>query len=177
MIYTIGHSNKSIDTFLEELKEHDIQYLIDIRSKPFSKWSPHFNQDNIDSSVKSINIKYVYMGGQLGGLPDDRTLYENGKVIYSKVSTSEVFISGLQRIITAHERKLNVIMMCSEGEPEQCHRSKLIGSELAKFNIPVTHVKGINNVVTQDELYYEMTKGYGLNDLFGPIELTSNKKY
>jgi uncharacterized protein (DUF488 family) len=177
MIYTIGHGNKIIETFLDELKAYDIKYLVDVRSKPFSKWSPHFNKDILSDCLNTINIKYVNMGDLLGGLPKNRDLYDDGKVVYSKVSTSAPFEKGIQRIVTASNKKLNIAMMCSETDPEQCHRSKLIGGELAKLNIAVIHIKAINNIITQDELYYEMTKGYGLNDLFGPVELTSNKRY
>ena len=177
MIYTIGHGNKIIETFLDELKAYDIKYLIDVRSKPFSKWSPHFNKDSLSNYLNTINIKYVNMGDQLGGLPKDRKLYGDGKVIYSKLSNSGPFKKGIQRIVTASNKKLDIAMMCSEADPEQCHRSKLIGGELAQLNIPVTHIKSIDNIVTQEELYYEMTKGYGLNDLLGPVELTSKKRY
>jgi uncharacterized protein (DUF488 family) len=177
VIYTIGHGNKIIETFLDELKAYDIKYLIDVRSKPFSKWSPHFNKDSLSNYLNTINIKYVNMGDQLGGLPKDRKLYGDGKVIYSKLSNSGPFKKGIQRIVTASNKKLDIAMMCSEADPEQCHRSKLIGGELAQLNIPVTHIKSIDNIVTQEELYYEMTKGYGLNDLLGPVELTSKKRY
>jgi uncharacterized protein (DUF488 family) len=43
-IFSIGHGNKDIETFIQELKSFDIGFLIDIRTKPFSKWNPDFNQ-------------------------------------------------------------------------------------------------------------------------------------
>ena len=85
VIYTIGHGNKSFEEFLLELNSLGIKYLIDIRSKPYSKWSTHFNQESLKALLQRNGITYVYMGDVLGGLPGDPTCYTNGKVDYSKM--------------------------------------------------------------------------------------------
>jgi uncharacterized protein (DUF488 family) len=80
-IYSIGHGNKKIEAFIDELKSVEVQFLLDIRSKPFSKWNPQFNQNELKFKLEENGIKYVFVGDTLGGLPDDRSCYDNnGKV-------------------------------------------------------------------------------------------------
>ena len=58
-LYSIGHGNKNIEKFIEELKNFNIKYLIDIRSKPYSKFNQQFNQDELKDSLSQENIKYT----------------------------------------------------------------------------------------------------------------------
>ena len=104
-LYSIGHGNKSIETLIEELKHFDINYLIDIRSKPYSKYNPQFNQNEIKFSLLKSGITYTFMGDVLGGLPDDATCYTNGHVDYDKLKEKDFFKKGLQRLITEMKKK------------------------------------------------------------------------
>jgi hypothetical protein len=65
--------------------------------------------------------------------------------------------------------------MCSEGKPEQCHRSKLIGETLAGLGIPVAHIDEHDQVCSQDEVIQRLTGGQ--LSLFGDHEFTSRKRY
>ena len=178
-IYSIGHGNKKIETFIEELKSFNILYLLDIRSKPYSKWSPHFNQTQIETELKNNGIFYVYVGDSLGGLPEDRSCYDfEGKVIYDKIKHKDFFINGLKRLITANENQIKIAIMCSESKPEECHRTKLIGQELLKVNISVKHIISFKKFKTQEIVMSELTKGNGTIDLFGNVtDFTSRKSY
>ena len=90
-LYSIGHGNKSIETLIEELKHFSIDFLIDIRSKPYSKYNPQFNQNEIKFSLPDKGIKYTFMGDVLGGLPDDTSCYTNGHVDYEKLKEKDFF--------------------------------------------------------------------------------------
>jgi uncharacterized protein (DUF488 family) len=90
-IYSIGHGNKKIEDFINELKSFNILFLLDVRSKPFSKWSPHFNQNQLETELTNHNIKYVFVGDSLGGLR--RTVHvmiEMGK-LYMKLLEKKNF--------------------------------------------------------------------------------------
>lgn len=178
-IYTIGHGNKKIDQFIFELKSFNIQYLLDIRSKPFSKWSPQFNKDALSNALKDVDVTYVFVGDTLGGLPADNSCYDhNGKVIYDFVRTKPFFLKGLKRLTTAHDKRINLAMMCSESKPEECHRSKLIGEELLKKEISLKHIVSRNIIKSQQVVMNEITKGKNTIDLFGnEIDFTSRKSY
>ena len=178
-IYSIGHGNKTIDDFIKELKSFDIQFLLDIRSKPFSKWNPQFNQNELKSNLEEQGIKYVFIGDKLGGLPEDRSCYDpNGKVVYDLIKEKDFFKEGLERLAIANEKHTRLPMMCSESKPEECHRSKLIGQELLKKKISLKHIITDKLIKSQELVMVELLKGKGTVDLFGnETEFTSRKSY
>lgn len=178
-IFSIGHGNKNINDFIEELKSFRIQYLLDIRSKPYSKWSPHFNQKQLEIELKKFDIKYVFVGDDLGGLPSDPTCYDyTGKVMYNVIKEKDFFKNGLNRLISANNKHIRIAIMCSESNPCECHRSKLIGQELVKKDIQIKHIVNKLKYKTQENVMAELTNGEGIVDLFGNItDFKSRKSY
>jgi uncharacterized protein (DUF488 family) len=178
-LYSIGHGNKKIEDFIQELKSFEIQFLLDIRSKPFSKWNPQFNQNELKFKLEENGIKYVFVGDTLGGLPEDRSCYDyDGKVVYDLIKEKNFFKEGLERLTTADEKQIKLAIMCSESKPEECHRSKLIGQELLKKKISLKHIVSDKLVKSQEIVMAELTKGKGTVDLFGnETDFTSRKSY
>ena len=119
------------------------------------------------------------MGKELGGLPahDFTCFTKDGKVDYDKLKEKDYFKEGLQRLLKAGLQGIKVCIMCSESDPKMCHRSKLIGVELQKMGITLQHIVGISKIITQNQVINELTKGYGLVNLFGEESLTSRKAY
>lgn len=176
-IFSIGHGSKDIKELILELQSFNIEFLVDIRSKPYSKFYTQFNQGFLRYSVEEYHIKYGYMGNLLGGLPLDDTCYTDGKVDYSKLKTKDFFIEGLKRLQHANNKEFNVCILCSESNPQECHRSKLIGIELQKIGIELRHIIGVEEEKTQNQVIFELTNGDGLNTIFGEEHFTSRKKY
>jgi len=178
-VFSIGHGNKTIDEFIAELHSYEIGFLIDIRSKPYSKFCQHFSKHPLKEFVEKENIKYGYMGYELGGLPthDSTCFTYDGKVDYHKLKEKDYFKKGLQRLFTASSQGYKVCIMCSESDPQMCHRSKLIGVELQKMGITLQHIIGISKIITQNQVISELTNGFGLINLFGEELLTSRKAY
>ena len=178
-IYSIGHGNKKIEDFIKELKTFEVQFLLDIRSKPFSKWNPQFNQNELRFKLEENGIKYVFVVDTLGGLPEDRSCYDyNGKVVYDLIKEKDFFKEGLKRLTIANEKHIKLAIMCSESKPEECHRSKLIGQELLKKKISLKHIVSDKLIKSQEMVMAELTKGKGTVDLFGnEIDFTSRKSY
>jgi uncharacterized protein (DUF488 family) len=96
-------------------------------------------------------------------------------VDYDKVRAQPFFQSGIERLRKALEQQRRAALMCSEGRPEQCHRSKLIGEALAAAGIPVCHIDEDGGLLTQAEVIVRLTKGQ--MDLFGQASFTSRKRY
>jgi uncharacterized protein (DUF488 family) len=95
-IYTIGYGAREIADFITVLQTNQIAYLIDVRSKPYSRYKPYFSKPALEQHLIQNNIRYVYMGDVLGGMPDDPDCYdENGKVIYDKVAQKAFYQEGL----------------------------------------------------------------------------------
>jgi len=158
IIYTIGHSNHSIETFLDLLKQHTIEVLIDTRSFPFSRYSPHFNKDSLKASLEISNIKYGYYGRQLGGRPEDEDYYdERGHVDYAKMARSFLFNEGLERLLSGIER-FRTAILCSEENPSVCHRRLLVSRALYENGIEVYHIRGDGSIDSEAELLAKEAK-------------------
>src|SRR5690349_4834154 len=100
-IYTIGYGNRSIDDFIDLLLRYHIEYVIDVRSQPYSRYSPDFSKKTLEQYLQQQTIHYVFMGDLLGGRPADETCYVDGKVDYSRVCTKAFYQQGIQRVRTA----------------------------------------------------------------------------
>ena len=135
-IYTIGHSNLSADAFCEALKVYQVKELVDVRSTPYSRFSPQFNRENLAFALKEIDISYRFAGESLGGRPTDPTCYRNHHlplghanylelVDYDEVAKRPWFQAGLARLLEVARWQTTAIM-CSEEDPLQCHRYHLI---------------------------------------------------
>lgn len=177
-LYTIGYGARSLDEFIAALKRYNIAYLIDVRSKPYSRYKPDFSKETLEEHLRHAQIRYVYMGDSLGGRPDDRTCYdEEDRVVYAKVAERDFYLAGIERLQKAHSQGLAVCLMCSEGKPENCHRSKLIGRTLTERGIPVIHIDENDAPVGQEDVLLRQTGGQ--LSLFGDVMMpgTSRKRY
>ncbi len=178
-LFTIGYGARSIEEFLETLRHFDIAYVIDVRSKPYSRYKPDFSKDQLERHLQAVGIRYVFMGDTLGGRPNDRALYtDDDKVDYAKLRESKIFKEGIDRLKKAQSQGLRVTLLCSEGRPEQCHRSHLIGQTLTDIGIPVTHIDENGDSFSQAEV---TARTYG-NQMLMPwledgLRITSRKPY
>lgn len=163
--YTIGHGRRLIEDFICLLQAPGIQYLVDVRSIPFSRFNPQYNQPALQAALAAGGIRYVYMGDTLGGRPADPALYEpNGRVDYSLVSASQPFRRGIARLKKAYEQQIVLAIMCSESDPRQCHRSKLVGEALVKENVRLQHIDEQGQMKAHEAVIFEISKGR--RDLF-----------
>jgi uncharacterized protein (DUF488 family) len=177
-IYTIGYGGRSIDEFLATLHAYGIKYLLDVRSSPFSRFRTEYSRDALRSRLKEAGMTYVFFGDTLGGRPPDPECYVNGLVDYDICRTKPFFQEGINRLQMAWSKQLPLVVMCSEGRPEDCHRSKMIGVALEKQGIPLKHIDESGNLKSQYEVMTSVTKHQG--DLFLPSPsagLTSRKRY
>jgi uncharacterized protein (DUF488 family) len=148
-LYSIGHGNQSEESFIKLLKEHAIDFVGDVRSIPYSKYNPHFNREQLKPALAENGIRYLYMGDQLGGRPGDPGCYNaNGKIDYSILSEKDFFKEGIRRLVVAAQKNIRLAIMCSETDPEKCHRSKLIGKVLAQERIQLLHITGKKIIVS-----------------------------
>lgn len=177
-LYTIGYGAREIPDFIGVLQVNNVAFLIDVRSKPYSRYKPDFSKQSLEGHLQAANIRYVYMGDTLGGMPDDPDCYdESGKVAYEKVAQKGFYQEGIGRLRDAWQQQLRVAIMCSEGKPENCHRTKLISKTLLAQNIPVVHIDENDQLITQEDVMLRLNKGQP--SLFGDdfIQHTSRKRY
>lgn len=151
-IYTLGHSNKSVDHFIGLLKQYDIDVVVDVRSHPFSKYAKQFDTDSMRKFLNDAKLKYMYMGRELGGMPKDSALYdEDGHLDCDKVSASASFTGAIARLVSGVE-KFNIALVCGEENPAGCHRRRLIAPALARAGKIIQHIRGDGSLQTEADL-------------------------
>jgi uncharacterized protein (DUF488 family) len=140
-IYSIGHSNLSIEAFIKLLGQHKVEVIVDTRSHPYSKHAPHFGQEPLSSAVRDAGMKYLFMGEELGGRPRDKRFYDaDGRVLYGLVAETKPFQTGIERLRHGTE-KYRVALLCSEEDPTFCHRNLLIGRVLRTRGFDILHIR------------------------------------
>jgi len=151
VVFTIGHSNHSPNHFLDLLRCHQIQAVVDIRSVPFSRYAPHFNSPALQLLLQQCDIQYVFAGEVLGGRPSDPMFYKTGAipegkadflsiVDYPAIAQQPWFQRGVQRLVDIASTRATAIM-CSEENPLRCHRHHLIENSLRDRDAKVVHIR------------------------------------
>ncbi|MEM2917004.1 MAG: DUF488 domain-containing protein [Candidatus Bathyarchaeia archaeon] len=129
-IWTIGHSNHSIEKFLSLLTENDIQVIVDVRSFPTSKIE-HFKKESMEQWLPKHRLEYVWLGKELGG-------YRKGG--YKRHMRTKLFREGIKKLLEIAKQKRTCIM-CLEPNPKYCHR-RFISAYLEKQGVKVVHIVG-----------------------------------
>jgi uncharacterized protein (DUF488 family) len=151
-LFSIGHSNQPLENFVRLLTMHRIGVLVDVRSRPYSRYLPHFNARALEAAMIQAGIKYLYLGKELGGRPEESEFYDpDGYVLYSRLARSPAFLEGIRRLEQG-VRQYRVAIACSEEDPSGCHRRLLIGRVLARRGIEVGHIRGDGRVQTESDL-------------------------
>ncbi len=141
MIFTIGHSNHEFDFFVELLKEFHIATVVDVRSNPDSAYKTHFNKPNLIHFLKKNGIKYKDFGKTLGGRPFDKSVMNIvGGIIFDEIEKREWYRNGISRLIDMSKDE-NIAIMCSEENPEKCHRGYIITHSLLYRGEIVYHIR------------------------------------
>jgi uncharacterized protein (DUF488 family) len=146
-LWTIGHSNRTIEQFLEMLAAQKIQLLADVRRFPGSRRLPHFNQENLSKSLAAAGIEYVHfpeLGGRRKALANSpNTVWRNEAFRgYADFMMTPEFRAGIDRLLHLAKEKRTAIM-CAEALWWQCHRS-LIADYLKAAGHEVIHIMAAN---------------------------------
>lgn len=166
-VLTVGHSNHTIERFLELLGQHHVTAVADLRSAPYSQMHTQFNREPLAAALKQDGIAYSFLGKELGGRPADKTCYENGRVQYQKISATPNFRSGMERVL-AGAQSYRIALMCAEREPLECHRTLLVAPELEKAGVSVFHVHADGRTESHSDAMSRLLDLYRLpeEDLF-----------
>lgn len=150
-IFTVGHSNLSIKDFIALLEQHHITAVADVRSHPYSRYLPHFNREPIQAVLRNAEIKYVFLGRELGARSSDLSCYVGGKALYEKIAATDLFTNGIERVIQGAQ-KYKIALMCAEKDPITCHRTILVCKHLRQLNVDIEHILNDGNLETHSYL-------------------------
>jgi uncharacterized protein (DUF488 family) len=142
-IWTVGHSTRSGEEFVEILKAHDIEVLVDVRTYPGSRRYPQFNKETLRESLGENGIDYRHeprLGGRRSARPDSHnTAWRNAQFRgYADHMETEEFKSGVRELLELAAKK-RVAVMCAEAVWWRCHRS-LISDYLKAEGHEVIHI-------------------------------------
>jgi uncharacterized protein (DUF488 family) len=168
-VLTIGHSNHPFAHFLDLLRRHNIEAVADVRSRPYSRFVPHFSKERLARLLRDEGIGYLYLGAELGGRPPSgeapassgSTLFPGRRAVGSPVRgpgrrpvtyrsriEQPEFRQGIDRLLEA-VRARRVALMCRERDPLDCHRLHLICRRLAPTGLSILHILPGGEVETQ----------------------------
>ena len=160
-IYTIGHSNHEIDYFLELLQSQEINCIVDVRSTPASKYNPQFNQKSLSAFLKKNGVLYMHFGHEFGARQEDEKLLdENGCVNFEWFRKTRAFQDGVERIDIGLEKGYKIALMCSEGNPLECHRFSMISGYLEEIDISVQHILKDKSLLSNQGLEAQLLKKF-----------------
>jgi uncharacterized protein (DUF488 family) len=146
-VYTIGHSDRPIGTFLRLLQAHGVERLADVRRFPGSRKHPQYGRDALAASLQSAGIGYTFLGDSLGGRrPRSLSPAEspNGGLAntsfrnYADYMLTPEFRTGVDELLELAARRV-VCVMCSEGWWVKCHR-RLLADYLVARGVEVRHI-------------------------------------
>lgn len=134
-IYTVGHSNLSFMSFLSLIQDNDITHIIDIRSIPYSRYAPWSNKSRLSELLRPVRIRYSYLGHKLGG----KKHKIDSELEQEDMSTREIYNEAIQTLLQLSEQG-KLVLLCAEGDPENCHRQHFIAQTLLNSGIKVLHI-------------------------------------
>ena len=124
IIFSLGHSNRKIGEFLGKLKDNQIDVLVDVRTSPYSRYCPQFNQKALSQSLEAENIQYLWKGNNLGGKGENINYDE-----------------AIDELTEMAKEGKRVCIMCSEGDYKKCHRYQTLTPSLEKRNVTINHIQ------------------------------------
>lgn len=161
-LFTIGHSNLDIDSFIDLLTQQGVTALADVRSSPYSRYLPHFNRELLKNSLSKSGIKYVFLGQELGARSQDKSCYVEQKAVYEKIAQTQPFVQGLERLIKGSQ-SYRIALMCAEKDPITCHRAILVCQHLKQFPLEINHILQDGSVESHQHLEERLLKIHQLN--------------
>jgi uncharacterized protein (DUF488 family) len=142
-VFTVGHSTRELEEFLELLRAHGVEHIADVRRFPGSRRYPHFHGEALAASLEAAGIGYAHcrdLGGRRAPQPDSPNLGLRNAAFrgYADHMRTPPFARALEALL-ALARERRVAAMCAEAHPAQCHR-RLLADALAAQGVRVEHI-------------------------------------
>ena len=162
-LFTIGHSNHPIEHFLALLQQHGVEVVADVRSRPYSRFVPHFGKERLARLLDDEGLGYLFLGQELGGKPvqDDPP---QARLDYRARIERPSFRQGI-RTLRAAVADRRVALVCRERDPLDCHRLHLICRYLRPMALDIRHILPDGEVEVQDATERRLVERAGRAEL------------
>jgi uncharacterized protein (DUF488 family) len=152
IIFTVGHSTRSIAEFVDLLQRGPVNCVVDVRTVPRSRRNPQYNEDVLGAELAQYQIGYARIAA-LGGLrgkspgvpPEVNGFWDNQSFHnYADYALTPSFASALDQLLQMSSRR-SCAIMCAEAVWWRCHR-RIIADYLLVRGRPVFHLMGHDRV-------------------------------
>lgn len=152
-IYTIGYTAfPDVIDFIDVLEKYGINFVIDVRSEPFSEYYKKYNKNNISLYLEKNNILYANFRREFGARQTQKKYFTDGILDFEKFSLSEQFQSGFLRIKDILKQNYQIVLMCAEKYPETCHRNIMIAKFFYQNGYEIKNILADKTFVTQKKI-------------------------
>lgn len=123
VVFTLGHSVRSLFEFIEKLQENNVEILVDVRSHPQSRFCPQYNRKALSEELAKVGITYLFKGKNLGGKGENVLFNETIDELVNRAKQGEI-----------------ICLLCSEKDPAKCHRSQDLAPLFVAQGLEVEHI-------------------------------------
>ena len=174
-IYTLGHSNYTIEKLIDMLKKYNINCVVDIRGTPYSKYNVQFDKEIIKYTLTKAGFIYIYMAKEFAAKRINKESYnEEGYSDFELVVNEKDFLDGIERLKNGCNKGYRIALLGAMQEPIRCHRSILVGRALIKYGFNVKHILDDSSIASQDDIedmllnkYFSNRNQITIDDLIG----------
>lgn len=176
-IYTIGHSNYTVEKLIDMLRHYNINCVVDIRGTPYSKYNVQFDKETIRYTLSKAGFIYIYMAKELAAKRINKQSYnDEGYSDFEKVINEKEFLEGIERLKNGCNKGYKIALLGAMQEPIRCHRSILVGKALRKAGFDVKHILDDYSIASQDDIeqmlldkYFSNRNQMTIDDLIGNV--------
>ena len=174
-IYTIGHSNYTVERLIDMLKHYNINCVVDIRGTPYSKYNIQFDKETIRYTLTKAGFIYIYMAKELAAKRiNKQSSNEEGYSDFEKVVKEKEFLEGIERLKNGCNKGYKIALLGAMQEPIRCHRSILVGRALRENGFNVKHILDNYSIASQEDIeqmlldkYFSNRAQMTIDDLIG----------
>ncbi|MCB5265639.1 MAG: DUF488 domain-containing protein [Candidatus Cloacimonetes bacterium] len=161
IVFTIGHSNHEITDLVALIKKHKVDMILDVRSTPYSKRYPQYNQEEFRLVLQSHQIDYQSFGLWFGARQPDPEYYTSeGWLHYSAYAKSGTFADGVHSLDQCLFQGYSPALLCSEKDPFDCHRAIMVARDLSQKGYDIRHILADGSILSQAELDQQILNKY-----------------
>jgi uncharacterized protein (DUF488 family) len=176
VLFTVGHSNRTLAEFVQVLVGHGVEEVVDVRAYPRSRRHSHFDREHLASELRHAGLGYAWRGKVLGGFrrldrgESPHLALTPGFAAYADHMKSDAFVSAVRALAWQSENR-RMALMCAEKDWRDCHRF-LIADHLVKLcGVEVRHILDAETVqphrvheaarIQSGHLVYDLERGQG----------------